>query len=264
MTTHSIYQVDAFASRPFEGNPAAVVPLAVWLDDATLLAIAAENNLAETAFFTLPDTDGRRHLRWFTPEVEVPLCGHATLASAAVLFDRMGETGDTVRFMTKSGELTVKHVGESTFTMDFPANPPGMWEPPTVMTIAMSSVKAFAATDAFGVAELPDEAAVRRFTPDLQLIKDHVPGGCLIVTAEGETHDFVSRFFGPGVGIDEDPVTGAAHCILTPYWAKKLKRDSFTAFQASKRGGEIGCAVRGDRVILTGTVVHYLSGEITI
>ena len=254
------YQVDAFARRVFEGNPAAVCPLEGWLDDEILLAIAAENNLSETAFF-VPTGEGFR-LRWFTPVAEVDLCGHATLASAHVLFEHLGFAGQAIEFDTRSGKLIVGRNGNS-LSMDFPATVPTPCDAPKALVegLGVKPLEVLAAGDY--VAVLESEAQVRAMAPDMaKLCELDLRGVC--VTASGSQADFVSRFFGPRVGIPEDPVTGSAHCALAPYWAAKLGKQRLTAQQVSKRGGEILCTLQNDRVILEGCAVTFMEGEIRI
>jgi PhzF family phenazine biosynthesis protein len=260
MTTLPFFQVDAFAGRPFTGNPAAVMPLEAWLDDATLQAIAAENNLAETAF-TIPATgDADYELRWFTPTVEVALCGHATLASGHVLIgDR-----DVVRFRTRrSGLLSVARDGDG-YSLSLPA-----WT--TTPKPAAEIVAALGGTPVetrwhdggYSLIVYADEAEVRALAPDFRAL---APLGdfLYIATAPGADTDIVSRAFAPGAGIDEDPVTGSAHSILTPYWAERLGRESFSAYQASRRGGYLTCRREGDRAILGGACVTVIEGRFAL
>lgn len=254
------YQVDAFASRAFEGNPAAVCPLERWLDDELLQAIAEENNLSETAFF-VPAGDGFE-LRWFAPLKEVDLCGHATLASAHVIFEILGDTRRTLRFQTRGGPLLVENKG-GMLEMDFPARPPAPCEAPRALIegLGRRPIEVLAADDYMAV--FGSEADVRAIRPDQALLGQLGLRG-VIVTAPGSDVDFVSRFFGPKFGIPEDPVTGSAHCTLAPYWAGRLGRSDLRARQVSKRGGDIGCAVRGERVLLSGHAVTFMDGEIAL
>src|ERR1700685_543773 len=226
-----IFQIDAFASRRFTGNPAAVMPMHSFLEDPVLQAIAAENNLAETAFLVPEGADYR--LRWFTPVLEVPLCGHATLASAAVVMERLEPGRSSVVFHSASGPLTVERTGAG-YVMDFPARPSKVVPTPTGLAEALGVMP----VDVFGnqfnyMAVLEDADTLRGLAPDMAaLARQDRPG--VIVTAPGDgSHDFISRYFAPAKGISEDPVTGAAHCMLTPYWAKRHGKDSFRAFQAS-------------------------------
>ena len=256
----SIFQVDAFSQRVFGGNPAAICPLDSWLPDATLQAIAAENNLAETAYFVR--TGGRYHLRWFTPAVEMDLCGHATLASAHILFHELGETGEAVRFDTQSGELVVKRSGDL-LVMDFPSRPPGVVAvpPELVPAIGGKPLEILGARDYFVVYETAEE--VLALKPNMEALKG-IDKFAFIATARGRDCDFVSRFFAPGAGVPEDPVTGSAHCSLIPYWAAKLGKATLHARQISARGGELFCKLEGDRVEIAGHCAFYLKGKIWV
>ena len=255
-----IFQVDAFSSHVFRGNPAAVCPLEKWLSDETLESIAAENNLAETAYF-VPKND-RFHLRWFTPGCEVDLCGHATLASAYVLFQYLNQQGETIYFDTKSGELTVTRNGDL-LTMDFPSRPPTPItpEPGLVEAVGGNPLEVLAARDV--VLVYATEAEVQALSPDMFALTklDHFG---FIATAPGTKSDFVSRFFAPAKGVPEDPVTGSAHSTLIPYWAGKLGKTDLLARQISKRTGELYCKLRGDRVKISGYAAPYLRGTITV
>ncbi len=258
-----IYQIDAFASRVFAGNPAAVCPLDAWLTDDVLLAIAAENNLAETAFLLARD-DGDYDLRWFTPAVEVDLCGHATLASAYVI-DRELEPGRAhVRFHTRSGPLEVTREGDS-YALDFPSHPPAPVAPDVAraVTEALGSPPLEVHQAKMFLALLESQDAVLAARPDLPKVKDLLGDG-LIITAPGEDCDFVSRYFAPHAGIPEDPVTGSAHCRLTPFWARRLDKARLTARQVSQRGGELEVEDRGARVKIAGRCANYMSGRITL
>ncbi len=256
----SIHQVDAFTSRLFGGNPAAVVPLDGWLLDDVMQAIAAENNLAETAF-VIPG-DGCVPLRWFTPTIEVDLCGHATLATAFVLFEYHRPDAREVSFETRSGVLTVRREG-GRLTLDFPARPGRRIDVASDVVAALGAApgEAFQARDLMVVFE--SEADVRRLAPDMAAIAA-LDAFAVIATAPGDDVDFVSRFFAPRAGIPEDPVTGSAHCTLTPYWAARLGRTVLTARQVSARGGELECEQRDDRVLISGQCVEYLRGEIFV
>lgn len=252
------YQVDAFATRAFEGNPAAVCPLESWLDDALLQAIAEENNLSETAFF-VPVEKGFK-LRWFTPVKEVDLCGHATLAAAHVIFENLGYSGQSITFETRSGDLTVKRKG-NLLEMDFPSLPPKpcAFSETLAQVLGQRPIEVLAADDYLAVFD--SEATVRALTPNQALLGQLDLRG-VIVTAPGSDVDFVSRFFAPKFGIPEDPVTGSAHCELAPYWADKLGKSTLTAKQVSRRGGNIACEVKADRVILSGHAVTFMEAEI--
>jgi PhzF family phenazine biosynthesis protein len=248
------YQVDAFTTRPFAGNPAAVCPLAAWLPDGLLQAIAEENNLAETAFF-VPSAKGFR-LRWFTPVCEVELCGHATLAAAHVLFEIMGYAEPVIVFETQSGELAVKRRGKL-LEMDFPAQaPPACAIPEALLQgLGRAPLEVLAAADYLAVFD--SEESVRAIIPDHAALSRLDRRG-VIVTAPGTDVDFVSRFFAPRLGIPEDPATGSAHCELAPYWAQRLGKRSLVARQVSKRGGELLCEIKGDRVALCGSAVTVM------
>ncbi len=248
------FQIDAFTTRAFSGNPAAVCPLASWPDDSLLQAIAEENNLSETAFF-VPSAKGFR-LRWFTPLKEVDLCGHATLASAHVLFEILGYPNPSITFETRSGDLFVQRKG-ALLEMDFPARPPVPCTVPEMLLkgLGQTPVEVLAADDYLAVFDSED--AVRAITPDFTLLSQLDLRG-VIVTAPGADVDFVSRFFAPKCGIPEDPVTGSAHCELTPYWAKRLGKTAFTARQVSRRGGDLLCELKDDRVLLSGRAVTVM------
>nr|WP_087575252.1 PhzF family phenazine biosynthesis protein [Sphingomonas sp. CDS-1] len=259
MTSLPFIQVDAFAGAPFTGNPAAVMPLGRWLDDDTLQAIAAENNLSETAF-TMPtpdDPDADYVLRWFTPTVEVKLCGHATLASGHVLMG--GRTA--VRFRTThAGVLTVSRDRDG-YALSLPA-----WttEPKPLPDLAMAMggdvLETHWREGGYAIFVYSDAAAIRALQPDFAALKQ-AGDILLIATAPSEDSDIISRVFAPGAGIDEDPVTGSAHCLLTPYWVKRLDKSGLTAFQASRRGGRLTCRLSGNRVILTGACRTVIEGN---
>lgn len=257
-----IYQVDTFTTRRFAGNPAAVMPMKSFLSDAVMLAIAAENNLSETAFLVPEGGDYR--LRWFTPQVEVPLCGHATLASAAVVMERLEAGRNTVVFHSASGPLTVSrsHAG---YVMDLPARPSQEVSTPAGLAEALGLLPLQVWANSFNyMAVLESADAIRQIAPDIAAIaRMDRPG--VLVTAQGDgSYDFISRYFAPAKGIPEDPVTGAAHCMLMPYWAKRLGKTTLRAFQASRRGGEIVCHLAGDRIELEGSCVFYLEGAVEI
>ncbi|HVF30610.1 MAG TPA: PhzF family phenazine biosynthesis protein [Pyrinomonadaceae bacterium] len=255
-----IYQIDAFASQPFAGNPAAVVPLTEWLPDDVMLNIAMENNLAETAYF-VPNGEGY-DLRWFTPAIEMDLCGHATLASAYLIFEILGTDKSKLSFQTRSGELTVDKV-DGRYELDFPSRPGVAAEAPAglIEAIGAEPKEIYKSRDYMLVYE--SEADILRIKPDFNSLMK-IDTHAVIVTARGETSDFVSRFFAPEVGIPEDPVTGSAHCTLIPYWAGRLGRNKLFARQVSQRGGELRCELRGDRVKIAGDAVLYLKGEIYV
>ncbi|MBL7967149.1 MAG: PhzF family phenazine biosynthesis protein [Prolixibacteraceae bacterium] len=256
-----IFQADAFAAGLFKGNPAAVVPLTEWLSDELMQQIAMENNLSETAFF-IPEGD-HFHIRWFTPKAEVKLCGHATLATAHLLFNELNFKGDLLEFTSLSGILTVKKV-EDKLQLDFPADFAQEVEP----------IDTFA--EAFGKKPLQtwkgrtdylllfdSEEIIQNLQPNIQLLLSTNTRG-IMVTAKGNEVDFVSRFFAPAVGVNEDPVTGSAHTTLIPFWANQLNKNELTALQLSARGGQLWCTLSGDRVYIAGKAVTYLKGEIEI
>lgn len=255
-----LYQIDAFANKAFEGNPAAICPLQEWLDDDVLLSIAEENNLSETAYFI--KTEGGFQIRWFTPTTEVDLCGHATLAAAFVIFNLLGYEKDSICFESKSGILTVTKES-SLLVMDFPSDPATPCQLPTELEQAfnLKPIECLKAEDYIIV--LNDESEVLAVKPKLELLKSLDLRG-VIITASSENYDFVSRFFAPKFGIDEDPVTGSAHTQLTPYWSKKLNKNKLHAKQISKRGGELFCELNGNRVSIAGNAIKYLQGEIEI
>lgn len=258
--TIPVFHLDAFTSQLFRGNPAAVCVLDDWLPDKVLQSIAAENNLSETAFMVR--RGDRYQLRWFTPVTEVDLCGHATLASAFVLMHRLEPDRNAVAFDTRSGELRVRREAEL-LAMDFPARPPSPCVEPPGLTQALgtASREVWASRDLMVVLE--SEAEVRALRPRFDLLA-RLDTFAVIVTASGEQADFVSRFFAPRAGIDEDPVTGSAHCTLVPYWAKRLAKPTLHALQVSARGGELWCEDRGARVTLKGSCVLYSEGQILL
>lgn len=261
--TIPLYQVDAFSSGPFTGNPAAVCVLETWLPDALMQAIAQENNLSETAF-VLPQPDGTFDIRWFTPQVEVDLCGHATLAAAYVLFHHAHVAPSSLEFQSRSGLLRV-HRSEDGLYLDFPSDqlmpapePVSRYE--QVLQVPVQEAYQ-GRSDTLLI--LSNEALLRALKPNLHLMKD-MPSRGFIVSAPGEEVDFVSRFFCPAVGIDEDPVTGSAHTTLTPYWANRLGKLQLQARQLSARGGWLTCKMKGDRVLIHGNCHVYMSGTVQI
>jgi PhzF family phenazine biosynthesis protein len=257
-----IFQVDAFATSLFGGNPAAVMPMERFPPDEVMQAIAAENNLAETAFLVPEGRDYR--LRWFTPAVEVPLCGHATLASAAVVMERLDVGREEVTFHSASGPLQVRRKGAA-YVMDFPVRAFEPTAAPAGLAGALGATPVEVYVNAFNYMAVLDSLQVlRTLQPDMAGVARLDRGG-VIVTAAGEgAYDFVSRYFAPAKGIPEDPVTGSAHCMLAPYWAGRLGKNELRAFQASRRGGAVGCRLRGDRVELEGGCVFYLEGTAEI
>ncbi len=257
--TIPIYQVDAFTVGPFSGNPAAVCLLDAWLDDDTMQGIAAENNLAETAFI-VAQKDGY-NLRWFTPAIEVDLCGHATLAAGYVVLNHLQPDLDSVSFDTISGKLIVTRDGDR-LSMDLPARAPTPVNVSEALSGALGEVPSEVHLSRDILAVYDDEASVRGLSPDQARLLALDEGLGVIVTSQGDTVDFVSRFFAPKAGIAEDPVTGSAHCTLVPYWAERLGRSKLVAHQVSSRGGELHCEHRGDRVIMSGRCTLFLTGSI--
>ena len=256
----SYYQVDAFSSKVFFGNPAGVCPLGQWIEPGLMQLVAAENNLSETAFFV--KKGNKFEMRWFTPQAEIDLCGHATLAAAHVIFEFMDYQGERIEFSTMSGPLFVQRDGDL-LSMDFP-----LWEPRTVpipgklvQALGQKPKELYGTRDLLAVYEDPEDVVT--LNPDMrQLAK--VDACCIVATAPGVDYDFISRVFAPAMGIPEDAVTGSAHCTLTPYWSKRLKKNRLKAFQASSRGGELFCECAEDRVKIAGHAACYLRGTITI
>lgn len=255
-----LFLVDAFTSNIFSGNPAAVCPLDAWLTAEQMQKIAAENNQSETAFFVA--NGDSYELRWFTPKIEVDLCGHATLASAHILFNELGYTAQVIRFKTAGGNLKVSR-SDKLLTMDFPATPPKKIETPRRLVHALGAVPeaVYKSRDILAVFET--QSAVKNICPNFEYLKDL---DCLgvIITAPGTVVDFVSRFFAPGAGVDEDPVTGSAHTTLIPYWAERLKKDKLLAYQISERGGELLCVNSIGRVYISGRAITSFKGEINL
>ncbi len=262
MRTLSIYQADAFTNRLFGGNPAALCPLTEWLPAPLMQQIAAENNLAETAFIVPLGNDFE--LRWFTPSLEIDLCGHATLATAHLLFTELDYAGDQIHFHTlKAGTLTVTR-NDDLYTLDFPSRMPEQVEMPAELLQALGNTNAaevWKSRDYMVVYNSEEE--ILALEPDFNSLARFDAIG-IIVTARGNDSDFVSRFFAPKAGINEDPVTGSSHCNLIPYWAEKLQKNKLHAYQVSGRKGELWCELKGDRVLMSGNAVTYLKGEIYI
>lgn len=254
------FQIDAFSNHVFGGNPAGVVPLYEWLSDETLQNIAAENGLPETAFFVRKPE--YYELRWFTPTIEVELCGHATLATAHVIFEYLGTPDDCVVFETKSGRLFVDY-SESLLSMDFPAWEPKPFQVTERVTRALGAkpTELYSTRDFIAVFDEPEQ--VLALDPDLVRVAQ-LDGLALIATAPSEEYDFISRCFVPAAGIPEDPVTGSAHCSLVPYWAKRLGKTKLHAYQASARGGELFCEHLGDRIKMAGQATCYMIGSIIL
>lgn len=254
------FQIDAFSKKIFGGNPAAICVLESWLDYNVLQSIAAENNLSETAFL-VPKSKGRYYLRWFTPTVEIDLCGHATLASAFVIFSFIDSSLSFVDFETASGLLSVA-ISDKLLSMDFPTRTPVPIDIPPILSQALGAEPFEVLKSRDLLAVFKDESVIRDMNPDFDKLKQIKDVFAIIVTARGENSDFVSRFFAPNAGILEDPVTGSAHCTLIPYWADRLKKNQLHAIQLSKRGGELFCENVGDRVRISGHAVLYAKGEL--
>ncbi|MGA1874729.1 MAG: PhzF family phenazine biosynthesis protein [bacterium] len=255
-----IFQIDAFTSKVFSGNPAAVIPLNKWLDDSLLQSIAQENNVSETAFFV--PAEKIYHIRWFTPLAEVDLCGHATLAAAFVIFNYLEKKSTEILFSSRSGDLRV-YKDQDLLSMDFPSQPPKPCSMPDdlVEGLGQEPLEILCSEDYFAV--FSTEKDIRSLNPDMERLNRLGLRG-VIVTAKGDEADFVSRFFAPKFGINEDPVTGSAHCALIPYWSHTLGKDTLYAQQVSKRSGELYCKDQGDRVIISGKAVKYMEGTIRI
>lgn len=262
MKTIPIYQVDAFTDKLFGGNPAAVCPLNEWLPAPEMQKIAAENNLADTAFFISQGNDFA--LRWFTPELEIDLCGHATLATAHIIFTQLSYKGDVIHFHTlKAGTLTVT-LADDLYTLNFPSRIAEPCETPAGLLEALGGNRPLEVLRSRDYLLVYDtEAEIRAMLPDFTALSKIDALG-IIITAPGENSDFVSRFFAPSAGINEDPVTGSSHCNLIPYWAEKLKKNDLYALQVSARLGELWCELNGDRVLISGKAVTYLKGEIYV
>jgi PhzF family phenazine biosynthesis protein len=258
----NLFWVDAFTDRLFSGNPAGVVPLKSWPDDALMQRVAFENGLAETSFLVGTGVD-RFHLRWFSPAIEIDLCGHATLAAAHVIFTELGSNGDVLTFDTRSGPLLVTRLADGKLELDFPARPgrPAAVTPELARALGATPLAAAQARDTLCVFARAEEVLALR--PDFAAVARLDTFG-VIVTAPGTDCDFVSRFFVPGAGVNEDPVTGSAHCTLAPYWAERLKKQRLHARQVSARGGELWCELAGDRVKIAGYAVLYLKGAIQL
>lgn len=255
-----IFQIDSFTSTIFQGNPAGICPLESWLSDEVLQSIAAEMNLSETGFFVKRGSE--YEIRWFTPKVEVDLCGHATLAASWVLVNELSEIVNPITFSSRSGSLRVFHSGAE-FTLDFPSQPPIACEVPKelISALGVSPVEVLGSEDFLVVLENEDQ--VRNLVPNMEKLEG-LPRRGVIVTARGRDVDFVSRWFGPNVGVPEDPVTGSAHTILTPYWVSRLDKNPLLAKQISSRGGELKCELVKDRVLITGRAVKFLEGTIEV
>lgn len=258
----TIYQVDAFAERVFQGNPAAVIPLQDWIEDDTMQKIAMENNLSETAFFV--KADAGYHIRWFTPEYEIDLCGHATLASAYIIKNFLEPHLVEIQFTTEKAGVLRTIAKDGLFTLDFPSRMPQACEVPDKLLKSLNittAVEVLKSRDYFVV--LPNEDAVKNVEPDFNLMKELDTIG-VIITAKGQSADVVSRCFYPGLGIQEDPVTGSAHCNIIPYWSGKLGTTKLFCKQLSQRGGDLQCEFQGDRALMSGKCVLFMQGEINV
>ena len=260
MRALKVYFIDAFAENQFEGNPAAVIPLEKWLPDHVMQALAAENNLSETAFFV--ERNGSYNIRWFTPVDEVKLCGHATLASAYVLFYELGYEQDIVRFESLSGELYVRRAGRN-IVLDFPVQAPTRCDAPVALIdgLGENPIDVLASEDYLVIFD--NESQVECMKPEFGRLES-IPLRGVIVSARSTKFDFVVRFFAPKLGVDEDPVTGSAYTQLAPYWSIVLNKRRFSARQISVRGGNVGCEMSGDRVLISGTAVKYMEGSISL
>lgn len=258
----TIYQVDAFAEKVFTGNPAAIIPLENWIEDDLMQKIAMENNLAETGFFVKTETG--YHIRWFTPTLEIDLCGHATLASAYIIKNFLEPHLAEINFTTQKAGLLKAMAKDGIYTLDFPSRMPKAYEAPDNLFKSLNittAVDVLKARDYFVV--LPNEEAVKNVEPDFTLMKELDSVG-VIISAKGKSADVVSRCFYPGAGIPEDPVTGSAHCNIVPYWSEKLGKTKLFCKQLSKRGGDLNCELEGDRVLMSGKCVMYLQGQIDV
>ena len=256
------FQVDAFSSKAFGGNPAAICILNSWLNNDVLQKIASENNLSETAFL-VSTSPGNYELKWFTPTIEIDLCGHATLASAFVLFEYYDQGKTNLKFQTASGELSVQKAA-NLLSMKFPARPPVEANPPEILTETLGVEASYVLESRDLLAVFEDENTIQNMTPDFNKIKKIKSHFGVIASAPGKLTDFVSRFFAPNAGVNEEPVTGSAHCTLIPYWAKRLNKNKLHAYQLSSRKGELFCGYSGDQVSIAGHSVLFAKGEIYI
>ena len=262
MTKIKIYQVDAFTNKLFSGNPAAVCPLDKWLSDEVMQSIALENNLSETAFFI--NNNNKYYIRWFTPKVEIGLCGHATLAAAHILYSEMGFQDDNIEFNTKKGDILNVIRNKNILNMNFPSYEPKLINQSIEeISVALGVKPTLFLYCNYGLAVFNDEEEIIKMKPNLQAL-EKLPYNGIIITAPSKKVDFVSRFFGPKLGIPEDPVTGGAHCELIPYWFKRLNKKNMIARQLSKRGGEVYCTYLGDRVNIGGKAITYMQGELLL
>lgn len=258
-----IYQVDAFSEKLFSGNPAAVIPLDDWISADQMQNIASENNLSETAYLVKKE-EGVYGIRWFTPETEVDLCGHATLAAAHVLYTHMNFSGKAISFDSHSGRLMVEKK-DNLYWLDFPSQPPNPIKSPKLLPEAIGTIPIYTGVNVDLLVLIDGEQIVRKMRPDLEILKRLDVRGVIVTSvSDDERYDFVSRFFAPAVGVPEDPVTGSAHTVLTPFWSKRLGKKDLVARQLSKRGGTLRCSMNGDRVKIGGSAVTFMTGQIAI
>lgn len=258
-----IYQIDAFTDTLFSGNPAAVIPLREWISQGLMQNIAKENNLSETAYI-VRENENRFRIRWFTPETEVDLCGHATLAAAHVLFHHLDFDEPKILFSSNSGDLSVTKSG-MVYWLDFPSNPPKPVSIPKLIPEAIGTIPIYAGFNTDLLLLVENESILEKMNPNLHILKSlDVRGVIVTAPSKDAEYDFVSRFFAPAVGIPEDPVTGSAHTVLAPFWAKKLGKNELTARQTSTRGGVLQCMLAGDRVHIGGSAKTYLTGTLSV
>lgn len=258
-----IFQVDAFSEALFSGNPAAVIPLRKWINSEDMQLIAAENNLSETAFF-VKEKEGNYKIRWFTPETEVELCGHATLAAAHVLYSHLDFKGEKVIFNSHSGRLTVEKSIDM-YWLDFPAQPPNPVSAPKLLPEAIGTIPIYTGVNVDLLVLVENESMVREMKPDMAILKRLDVRGVIITSkSDDDNVDFVTRFFAPAIGVPEDPVTGSSHTVLTPFWSQRLDKNELVSRQLSKRGGVIRCSLQGDRVKIGGSAINYLTGRISV
>jgi len=257
-----IFQVDAFSKSLFSGNPAAIIPLRKWIKSDDMQKIAAENNLSETAFF-VKEKDDMYKIRWFTPETEVELCGHATLAAAHVLYSHLQFKGNKINFNSHSGLLTVEK-SKNMYWLDFPAQPPNPVSAPKLLPEAIGTIPVYTGVNVDMIVLVENESVVQNMKPDMMILKRlDVRGVIITAKSDDDGFDFVTRFFAPGVGVPEDPVTGSAHTVLAPFWSKRLGKNDLVSRQLSKRGGTVRCSMNGDRVKIGGSAITYLTGRIS-
>lgn len=258
-----IYQVDAFSDTLFEGNPAAIVPLRKWMNSKDLQKIASENNLSETAYFVEKEK-GLFEIRWFTPQTEVELCGHATLAAAHVLYSHLNYKGKRISFDSHSGRLTVEK-STGMYWLDFPSKPPNPVSVPKLLPEAIGTIPVYSGVNGDLLVLVENEQTVKKMKPDMEILKRmDVRGVIVTAISKDQKYDFVSRFFAPSVGVPEDPVTGSAHTVLTPFWSKKLNKKKMVARQLSERGGTLYCSLNDNRVLIGGAAITYMTGQISV